>query len=204
VIRRLILVPIRLAIVGLGVAWLVDRVLRLRAGDSPPEAIRSLVVIDAPIERVWAVLADIEGQPRWMHEMKSVRILTPGRVRVGTRGEATVRVFGLATTDPVTITEFEPPTRFAITHDGSFSGGGVITLERGADGTTTIVRWEETLIAPALRHVAALAMGLVFGPIFQADLFRLRDLVESEPGAGVHAAPVAVLDPGDLPARTAV
>ena len=31
-----------------------------------------MIVIDAPIERVWAELADIEGQPRWMHDMKSV------------------------------------------------------------------------------------------------------------------------------------
>jgi uncharacterized protein YndB with AHSA1/START domain len=179
VINRLILAPIRLAIIGWGVAWVVDRVLGARRGETPPEPVRSLVVIDAPIERVWAVLADIEGQPRWMHDLKSVRLLTPGPVGVGTRAEGTVRIFGITTADPVTITEFEPPTRFAIAHEGSFTGGGVITLEPGADGTTTIVRWDETLIAPALRHVTAVAMAPVLGSIFQADLFRLRDLVES-------------------------
>ena len=202
-IRRLVLTSLRLAIVGFGVAWVIDRVLGLRAGDSPPEPIRSLVVIDAPIDRVWAVLADIEGQPRWMHEMKSVRVLTPGPVRVGTRGEATVRVFGMATTDPVTVTEFEPPTRFAIDHEGSFTGGGVITLEPGADGTTTIVRWDETLIAPALRHVAATAMAPVLGRIFQADLFRLRDIVEAERVAGeARTIGDAGRPPGDAGAGT--
>jgi Polyketide cyclase / dehydrase and lipid transport len=81
--------------------------------------------------------------------------------------------------DPVTVTEFQPPTRFAISHDGRFTGGGVLTLEPGADGTTTIVRWDETLIAPLLPHVAAVAMAPLFRSIFQRDLERLRDLVES-------------------------
>ena len=86
-----------------------------------------MVVIDAPIERVWAVLADIEGQPRWMHDMKAVRILTRRADRRRHRSaRRTVRILGISVTDPVTITEFQPPTRFALTHDGMFKGGGVI------------------------------------------------------------------------------
>ena len=69
---------LRLALLGLGPrAGSLDRVLRRADGDAPPAPIPSLIVIDAPIERVWAELADIEGQPRWMVEMKSVRLLTP-------------------------------------------------------------------------------------------------------------------------------
>ena len=49
-----------------------------RAAGAPPGRSARLIVIDAPIERVWAALADIEGQPRWMHEMKAVRLLTAG------------------------------------------------------------------------------------------------------------------------------
>ena len=123
--------------------------------------------------------------------MKAVRVLTPGPVGVGTRGEATVRVLGITTIDPVTVTQFEPPTRFAIAHEGSFTGSGLITLESGADGTTTILRWEETLIAPALPHVAAAAMAPVLRSIFQGDLLRLRDLIEGEARAasvGAHRA----------------
>jgi len=170
---------LRLGLVGLVVGWVVDQWLERRAAGGPPPPFASLAVVDAPIERVWSVLADIEGQPRWMHEMKAVRLLTPPPVGVGTRGEATVRIFGLGTTDPVEITAFEPPKRFAIRHDGTFTGGGVITLEPGADGTTTIVRWDETLIAPALPHVWARLAAPVMGGIFQADMLRLRDLVET-------------------------
>jgi uncharacterized protein YndB with AHSA1/START domain len=169
---------LQLALVGAAAGWVIDRVLVAIEGDGPPPPIRSLIVIDAPIERVWAELADIEGQPRWMHEMKEVR-LEPGPVGVGTRGIATVRIFGLSSRDPVRITAFEPPTRFAIEHLGTFRGGGEITLQAGADGSTTIVRWEETLIAPALPYAWSVLAEPIMTGIFQADLRRLRDLVEA-------------------------
>jgi uncharacterized membrane protein len=175
VIRALL----RVGLLGLAAGWVADRVLQARAEGRPLPPIRSLVVIDAPIERVWAELADIEGQPRWMHDMKSVRLTSPPPVGVGTSGVSTVRVFGIAVTDPVTITAFDPPTDFALRHDGTVSGSGVINLEPGADGSTTIVRWDERLVAPLLPHLGGAIFERVFGPIFQADLFRLRDLVES-------------------------
>ncbi len=174
---------LRLMLLGGGAAWLADTLLRRRAGGGRPEPDRMLVVIDAPIERVWAELIDVEGQPRWMHDMKSVRLDEPGPVRVGSRGEATVRMYGLSTTDPVTITIVEPPTRFGIAHEGTFAGGGVFHLEPGADGTTTIVRWEESLSPPVLPHLARVMTSPVFRQVFQRDLERFRDLVEAPAGA---------------------
>ena len=161
--------------VAAGAAVLADRLL-----PANPQPIRSLVVIDAPVERVWAAVTDIEGQPRWMRDMKSVRLATPPPYGVGTRAESTIRMFGIASEDPVTVTEWEPPRRYAIRHDGAFAGGGVFTLEPGADGTTTIVRWEERLESPVLPRLADPILRRVFGPIFQADLHHLRRLFERE------------------------
>ncbi len=111
--------------------------------------------------------------------MKEVRLTPPGPVHVGTRGEATVRIFGIAVTDPVEVTAFEPPARFAVRHEGLFTGGGVITLEAGADGTTTIVRWDETLVPPLLPELGARVLAPILQGIFQADLHRLKRLVET-------------------------
>jgi len=173
---------LRLAVVGYAVGWIADRWLRTQVDDGEVPPIESLVVIDAPIERVWAVLADIEGQPRWMADMKSVRLLTPPPVGVGTRGESTVRILGMSVTDPVTVTEFQPPTRFSVEHEGAFTGSGTFELEPGADGTTTVVRWVETLRAPVFPHLGARAGFPVLSAVFQADLERLRRLVESDAG----------------------
>jgi len=162
------------------VSYAVDRLLAGTGKSAGPEAIHSMVVIEAPIERVWAVLTDIPGQTRWMRDMKAVRILTDGPVGVGTIGEAEVRIFGIGVTDPITITEFQPPTRFALSHDGTFKGSGVFGLESGADGTTTIVRWDETLIPPVLPHLGSAVGSPILAAIFQADLERLRALIEAE------------------------
>jgi len=170
---------IRLAVAGAGISYAIDRILAEQSKGAEPQPIRSLVVIDAPIERVWAALADVEDQPRWMTEMKAIRLLDEGPIGVGTRCEADVRMFGITVTDPVTITAFEPPHRYAISHDGTFSGRGLITLEAGADGTTTIVRWEEVLIPPVFAHLGALVMTPALAAIFQADLGRFKELVET-------------------------
>jgi uncharacterized membrane protein len=170
---------LRLGLLATAAAWLVDRRLAERRVGALPAPIRSLVVVDAPIERTWAVLADVEGQPRWMHDLKSVRIDTPGPIGPGTRATGRVRILGITVEDPVEITEFEPPSRFAIAHEGLFTGSGLITLEPGADGTTTIVRWEEVLVPPVLPEVGALVMRPILGAVFQADLHRLARLVEA-------------------------
>jgi uncharacterized membrane protein len=170
---------VRLALAGAGIGYAVDRLLADQVAGGAPAPISSIIVIDAPIERVWTHLADIEGQPRWMDEMKAVRVLTSGPVGVGTVCEANVRMFGISVSDPVTITEFEPPHRYAISHDGAFKGRGTITLESGADGSTTIVRWEELLIPPLLPHLGSLVMTPALSAIFQADLARFKELVET-------------------------
>jgi uncharacterized protein YndB with AHSA1/START domain len=138
-----------------------------------------LVVVDAPIDAVWAAVADVAFQAEWMAEMKQLALDPPGPAHVGQRGEATVRIFGIPVTDPVEVTEVAPPRRYAIRHLGLFKGGGVITLEPGADGTTTILRWDETLVPPLLPQLGALAQAPILRAIFQADLERLKQLVET-------------------------
>ena len=181
----------RLGLLGVVLAWLADQVLARRLGSEVPP-FRSVIVVDAPIERVWAVLADVEGQPRWMREMRSVQLLDPPPVRVGTRATARVRIAGLTVEDPVEITGFEPPTRFAIRHEGTFSGEGVITLDATGGGATTIVRWDETLVAPVLPHVWRAAATPIVSRLFQGDLEAFKALVEAgigETGRGDAAVP---------------
>ena len=156
---------------------------------SPVRPIHVGVQIAAPLEAVWAVVSDIPRQPEWMREMKSVRILSDGPVARGTMAEATVRIFGIAVTDPVEITEWHPPSRFAIRHQGLFRGSGRLTLREGvpaAEGIppTTIVAWREILVPPALAHLGSLLGWPILRWIFQDDLYRLRDLIEDGPEAG--------------------
>lgn len=168
-----------LLLVAPAAAFGLDRWLAARRGTNPPAAMDMLEVIEAPIGETWAVVSDIPRQPEWMRDMKRVTIQTPGPVGPGTRGQATVRILGIAVRDPVEITELEPPTRFAVRHEGLFTGEGVITLEPGADDTTTIVRWRETLVPPFLPELGARVQSPILTRVFQDDLHRLKRLVET-------------------------
>jgi uncharacterized membrane protein len=178
-VGRLVRILARLAVVAAVGAWLAERTLRHRAGGAEPAPIRTSVDVEAPIDEVWALLSDIERQPEWMHDLKSVRLLTPPPVGVGTRAVGRVQAFGLAIDDPVEITAFEPPVLFAIRHIGRVAGHGEIRLRPGVDGVTTTVAWDETLIAPLFPHLGRLVLGLVFGSIFERDLERLAARVEA-------------------------
>lgn len=159
--------------------------------------VRSRAIVAAPIAAAWDVLADVEGQVRWMHDAKSIRILTPGPVGVGTRAEADVRIFGLSSTDVVEIAAWDPPAHFAIRHLGAFRGEGEFRLEDAGDGAT-VVTWDERLVPPVLPHLVGGLLWPVLRLVFQADLDRFAALVEGTrdpPPAAVRAAsPVVTAD----------
>ena len=160
--------------------------------------------IQAPIERVWEVLVDVPGQPRWMRDLHDVRVTTPGPLAVGTVAVSTVRMFGLSQTDPIKVTVLDPPVRYAIRHLGAFHGWGEFRLASLDDGRVTHVRWREELrmtadawpIVPRLYRVPLVGWALrgwagaaarwadplltpVLEVVFRADLRRLRRLVET-------------------------
>ncbi len=201
-IRRMVLA----AVGSLAGAFVLDRWLGGLSvdGDGRPirVPIRTRVEIDAPISAVWARLADIETQPDWMTEMKRVRLSTDGPVGVGTRGEAEVRILGIPVSDPVEVTEFSAPHRFAIRHEGRFSGTGLLTLDTLDGGRRTRVEWAETLVPPVLPNLGALVQGPILQRVFQADLERLKVLVETERGTltiatdGADTHPVAPVAAG--------
>lgn len=175
----MIRLALRLAVLGAAAGWLTDRLLAARSGGALPVPVRTEVVVRAPIERVWEVLADVEGQPRWMTDLKSVRMLTPPPIGVGSRAEGDIRIFGMAALDPITITVFEPPRRFAIRHEGRFTGEGLIELAPGPADDTTIARWTETIVPPYLPHLGGLVLTPILRLVFQRDLDNLRELIET-------------------------
>ncbi len=156
-----------------------------------PVTVRT-ITIRAPTDTVWAVLADLERQPEWMRDLKSVRVLSEGPTGLGTRAAGTVRMFGMAVDDPVVIDAFEPRRHFGLRHLGVFRGRGDIWLEPLPGGRATRVTWREELradptalgqggrlarVSRGLEPLFDLALAPVFEVVFRADLRRLRDLV---------------------------
>jgi len=170
-----------IVVTSVGGAFVADRSLGslIARGEGPDPVMKMAITIRAPIGEVWDLVSDIERQPLWMEEMKAVRLRSPGPVGVGTRGEAEVRIFMVGIVDAVEVDVFDPPTRFGIRHVGTFTGTGRITLE-AIDARRTLVRWDEHLVPPLFPHLGQLLQKPILGGIFQADLERLREIVESE------------------------
>jgi hypothetical protein len=167
-------------------------------------AIERHIRIQAPVDVVWRVLVDVPGQPRWMRDLVSVRIETPGPLRVGTVATGTVQMFGLVQADPIRVTRLDAPECYAIEHLGGFTGWGELRLWPVDAGRATHLRWREALrpgpsafpvadrlasvplVGARLVTLSAAAMRLadpllwpVFSFVFRADLRRLKRLVET-------------------------
>lgn len=69
------------------------------------------VVIDRPIEEVFAFLADGENDPKFSPRVLEIRKTTEGPPGVGTVYASTVKDAGMKTQREFKLTEFEPPTR---------------------------------------------------------------------------------------------
>jgi uncharacterized membrane protein len=78
------------------------------------------ILIDAPIERVFAFVADYHNLPRIQTQFKSVRLLTAAPDGPGAQVEAKGAFHGLPLTVQMTIIESDPP-HLLVSH----SAGGV-------------------------------------------------------------------------------
>jgi uncharacterized protein YndB with AHSA1/START domain len=71
----------------------------------------AVVVIDRPIEEVFAFLADGENDPKFSPRVLEIAKTTDGLPGVGTVYASTVKDAGVKTRREFKLTEFEPPTR---------------------------------------------------------------------------------------------
>ncbi len=64
--------------------------------------------INAPIEKVWALIDKLEEWPQWMPSIKKIEKLSEGPLAVGARLSVTAKVNRLTVNLLMTITEFVP------------------------------------------------------------------------------------------------
>jgi uncharacterized protein YndB with AHSA1/START domain len=72
---------------------------------------RGTVVVDRPVEEVFAFLADGTNDPKFSPRVQEIAKTTDGPVGVGTVYASTVKDAGLKTKREFEYTEFEPPTK---------------------------------------------------------------------------------------------
>jgi carbon monoxide dehydrogenase subunit G len=68
----------------------------------------SSIDINAPVERVWALIDKLEEWPQWMPSIKKIERISKGPLTAGSQLSVTAKVSGLTVTLLMTITEFVP------------------------------------------------------------------------------------------------
>jgi ligand-binding SRPBCC domain-containing protein len=146
------------------------------------------IVINRPIEEVWAYMTDLFNHPRMSTAgVIGLRQTSPGPPGVGTTLQGRRVVLGFETRNTYTATEWDPPHALAATIIGrpfkSFAAR--VTLESEADGTR---------LATVADFELQLAMKLLWpivGPFMRRKLHagfpRVKALIEAQPrGPVIH------------------
>ena len=141
------------------------------------------IFIRATPERVWEILSDLEGQQRWMVDLRSLQITSQQKSGIGTEMDVTSDLFGRPVIkDRMVITAWDPPHRYDVKHVGSFSGTGSFILEPVRGGT--VFTWIEEF-EPPLGFVGEAGHSLFVGPhlrrVFRRSMDNVRALAEGRP-----------------------
>jgi hypothetical protein len=144
--------------------------------------IEARTYINAPVARVWEVLTDWEGQPRWMIDAQSVTVLSARREGVDVLLRCRTGLGpAIAITDDMITTRWREHSTIGVRHLGRLIRGyGAFDLKPIPAGTQ-FVWWEE--IDPPLGPLGEAVTGAVVVPLvnrlFRASLARLKTLCET-------------------------
>ena len=142
--------------------------------------IEASVVINRPIEEVFAYMIDFEKTDQWSAQVVETKKTSEGPVGVGTRFVAVARVLGRRIEDTVEVTEYEPNSKYSLKHAAgpisiekdeftfeSVAGGIKVThvfeMETGG-----FFRLAEPLVARMIRRQS------------ETDFAHLKDLLEAQ------------------------
>jgi uncharacterized membrane protein len=141
--------------------------------------IEASVVINRPIEEVFAFVTDFENAPQWMSELVEGEQTSEAPVGVGTilRGVATP--LGRRVESTQEVVEYEQNSKFAIkSTSGPVASEDRYTFE-SVDGSTQITRVAEAEMSGFFRAAEPLALRMMRRQ-FETNFANLRDLLEAQ------------------------
>jgi uncharacterized membrane protein len=140
--------------------------------------------IDAPIERVFQTVADIENFKEAIPHIKNVQFLTERRSGVGTRFAETRLMKGREATTELEVTEYVENEHVRVVADSHGTVWDTVFTVEERDGATELTMVME---ARAYKLFAKIMTPLVMGMIKNAvaqDMDAVKEYCERSPGEG--------------------
>lgn len=139
--------------------------------------IESSVTIDAPVERVFDFIADVERQPEWIGAVTSVSEVSDSPARVGTTFMLSLAMMGKSAEARQEVTTLEPHRAFTQkTTSGPIPTEIAITLESSGEGT--LVRNVTEADISSLGRFAAPLVTRTIRRQLEVDMQTLREILE--------------------------
>ena len=141
------------------------------------------VLINAPAERVFEVLTDLEGLPERVTAIQKIELLTEGPVGLGTKFRETRIMFKREASEEMEFTSFDPPQGYVL--EAESRGARYTTtyrLDPENNGTRLSISFEGTALSPFARFVSAVLMPFFKGAMrraVEADLENLKHAAEA-------------------------
>ena len=82
--------------------------LDVKKGDGQNMRFSSSIEVDAPVNKVWALIDELEEWPQWMPSIRKIERVSEGPLAVGSQISDTAKVRRLSVNLLMTITEFVP------------------------------------------------------------------------------------------------
>ncbi|MCP3995306.1 MAG: hypothetical protein GY722_09605 [bacterium] len=138
---------------------------------------KNSIVIDRPIDEVFAYVTDVENMPRWVSGVRKVRLLSK-KVKAGARFSAEYAQGMRNSAIDFKIAAFEPPVRFAATTErGPFSFPFRGTFEFRSLGDATEVT---SNVETGDESIATRLANLLLGPLLRRGFQRrLQDELQA-------------------------
>jgi uncharacterized protein YndB with AHSA1/START domain len=136
------------------------------------------IVVGAPIEKVFAFVADFRNTPKWHRNMKQAGFRSSGPPGAGSEYDWVERFMWKTLDLGGVITSWDPPSSFTWRpHGGPFpmTGGWTFTA---VDGGTKVVRFSDTELTGVMKRMPALMTAIAKRQVRQ-ELQALKRLIES-------------------------
>lgn len=134
--------------------------------------------IKRSVEDVFAVISNIENNPKWSTGVLEAQQTSPGPIGVGTTARTVSRFLGRRLENQMEITEYEPYRRFSwVSKSGPFPFQGSVTVEPVEGGTRVNGTFEGD--PSGFFKLAEPLIVTIAKRQFQGDLDNLKDLMDA-------------------------
>jgi len=134
--------------------------------------------IKRPVEDVWAVISNVENNPKWSSFALDAKQTSPGPLGVGTTARFVGKFLGRRMESESVITEFEPNRKYTWeSKSGPFPLKGSTALEQ-IDGGTRVTGTIEAEPGGFFKLAEPLVVSMAKRSV-QGDLDNLKDLMEA-------------------------